>query len=65
MGLASILLERGARSLLNTAKDALDADKALQRTMGALIDSRRREHEKNPRPKWRHGDGTSRSRVST
>ena len=56
MGLASILIERGARSLLNKAKDALDADKALQITMGALIDSRRLEHQKNPRPKWRQGD---------
>ncbi len=56
MGLTSILLERAAKKVFDTAKGALDADKALQTAMGALIDARRAEHEKRPQPRWRAGE---------
>ncbi len=56
MGLTSVLLERAARAAWDTAKDALDADRALQTTMGALIDARAEEHRKHPAPRWRPGE---------
>lgn len=56
MSLATILLERAARAALDTAKEALDADRALQTTMGALIDARAEEHRRLPAPRWRPGE---------
>jgi len=56
VGLTSILLGRAAKRVFDTAKDALDADRALQTTMGALIDARAAEHEKRPAPRWRAGE---------
>lgn len=56
MGLTSILIERAARKAFDTAKGALDADRALQSAMGALIDARRAEHERRPQPRWRSGE---------
>jgi polysaccharide pyruvyl transferase WcaK-like protein len=56
MSLTSILLERAARAALDTAKEALDADRALQTTMGALIDARAEEHRRRPSPRWRAGE---------
>ncbi len=56
MGLTSILLGRAARHALEVAKDTLDADRALQRAMSALIDARRAEHERRPAPSWRPGE---------
>lgn len=59
MGLTSLLFARAGRAALDGARAALDADRALQVAMAALIEARAEAHRRTPAPRWRRGEPLS------
>jgi polysaccharide pyruvyl transferase WcaK-like protein len=56
MKLALKLAARTAQSVLRAARDQVDADRMLQRSMSAVIDIAEQRHEVSPAPNWRPGE---------